>query len=50
MKTSVPDQLSFIEASTRAVPTQQVMCMSWPQACITPTSFLFLSSVRTLLA
>ena len=38
MNTSVPDQRSFMAASTRAVPIQQVMCMSWPQACMTPTS------------
>ena len=40
MNTSVPFQWSFSAASTRAVPTQQVMCMSWPQACMTPTSLV----------
>ena len=35
---------------TRAVPTQQVMWTSWPQACITPTSVPLRSFIRTLLA
>ena len=36
--TSVPDHWSFIAARRRAVPSQVVMCVSWPQACITGVS------------
>ena len=36
--TNVPDHLSFIEVNACAVPTQLVMWVSWPQACITPDS------------
>jgi hypothetical protein len=34
----VPGRLAFIPASTSAVPMRMAMCMSWPQACITPVS------------
>ena len=48
--TSVPCHLSFACASSVAAPTHEVMCTSWPQACITgtvsPASFF----VVTLLA
>ena len=50
ISTSVPCQRSFIPASTRATPTKQVMCMSWPQACMTPTSRPLRSRACTVLA
>ena len=34
--TSVPDHWLRIAASRRAVPTQVVIWVSWPQACMTP--------------
>ena len=49
-RTTVPDQRSRWSASHRAVPMKLVMWMSWPQACITPTSRPALSRVLTLLA
>ncbi len=36
--TNVPFHLSFIAARLRSVPIQLAMCVSWPQACITPVS------------
>jgi hypothetical protein len=49
MKTSVPFHWSFEAASARAAPIQHVMCMSWPQACITDTSLPASSFVVVLL-
>ena len=34
----MPDHWSFIAASRLAVPSQAVMCVSWPQPCMTPVS------------
>ena len=44
----MPDQRSRWSASHRAVPMKLVMWMSWPQACITPTSRPALSRVFCL--
>ena len=37
-KTTVPGSRSLRPASTFATPSSIAVCMSWPQACITPTS------------
>src|SRR5207248_5019784 len=46
----ISDHLSLFAARVRAVPTQQVMWTSCPQACITPVSLLKRSRTRTVLA
>ena len=48
--TTVPLQRFLCSVSHRAVPMKQVMCTSWPQACITPTSRPCESRALTLLA